>query len=151
VDRGALEVLAVVDAGAELKVLGLVDAGELGPLCRRRSLLAKNSAARWGRCAALGCAAPQRRGHRLSALAAVCQAPGRACVRERAPSTSGTPRTGRRGAAAARTAAERSVQRAIRPLAKSVQIVGGLGLRTAANTNRNAAPIASSRGTRAAA
>ena len=44
-----------------------------------------------------------------------------------------------------------AVQRAIKPLAKSVQIVGGLGLRAAANTNRSAAPIASSRGARAAA
>jgi hypothetical protein len=44
-----------------------------------------------------------------------------------------------------------AVQGAIKPLAKSVQIVGGLGLRAAANTNRSAAPIASSRGARAAA
>ena len=33
-----------------------------------------------------------------------------------------------------------AVQRAIRPLAKPVQIVGVLGVRAAANTNRNAAP-----------
>jgi hypothetical protein len=39
-----------------------------------------------------------------------------------------------------------AVQRAIRPLAKPVQIVGGLGLRAAANTNRSAAPIANRRG-----
>lgn len=44
-----------------------------------------------------------------------------------------------------------AVQRAIKPLAKSVQIVGSLGLRGAANTNRSAAPIASSRGACAAA
>ncbi len=44
-----------------------------------------------------------------------------------------------------------AVQRAIKPLAKSVQIVDGLGLRAAANTNHRAAPIASSRGARAAA
>jgi hypothetical protein len=44
-----------------------------------------------------------------------------------------------------------AVQRAIKPLAKSVQIVGGIGLRAAANTNRSAAPIASSRGARSAA
>jgi hypothetical protein len=34
---------------------------------------------------------------------------------------------------------------------QSCSIVGGLGLRAAANTNRSAAPIASSRGARAAA
>jgi hypothetical protein len=44
-----------------------------------------------------------------------------------------------------------AVQRALKPLAKSVQIVGGLGLRAAANTNRSATPIANRRSTIAAA
>jgi hypothetical protein len=44
-----------------------------------------------------------------------------------------------------------AVQRATRPLAKSVQIVGGLGVRAAANANRKAAPITSGHGPRAAA
>jgi len=39
-----------------------------------------------------------------------------------------------------------AVQRAIRPLAKPVQIVGVLGTRPAANANRNAAPSASGHG-----
>jgi hypothetical protein len=46
-----------------------------------------------------------------------------------------------------------AVQRATRPLAKPVQIIGGLGLR-AANANRaatNAAPIRSSQGAPSAA
>jgi hypothetical protein len=44
-----------------------------------------------------------------------------------------------------------AVQRATRPLAKSVQIVGRLGVRPAANTNHSAASSASGRGTRSAA
>jgi hypothetical protein len=44
-----------------------------------------------------------------------------------------------------------AVQRATRPLAKPVQIVGGMGVRAAANTNRNAAPVASSHGAQSAA
>jgi hypothetical protein len=39
-----------------------------------------------------------------------------------------------------------AVQRATRPLAKPVQIVGVLGVRAAANTNRNAAPSTSGHG-----
>jgi hypothetical protein len=44
-----------------------------------------------------------------------------------------------------------AVQRATRPLAKSVQIVGGLGVRPAANANHATAPIVSGRGVRGAA
>jgi hypothetical protein len=44
-----------------------------------------------------------------------------------------------------------AVQRATRPLAKSVQIVGGLGVRPAANANHATAPIVSGRGARTAA
>jgi hypothetical protein len=44
-----------------------------------------------------------------------------------------------------------AVQRATRPLAKPVQIVGGLGVRAAANANRSAAPSACGRGMRGAA
>jgi hypothetical protein len=44
-----------------------------------------------------------------------------------------------------------AVQRAIRPLAKPVQIVDVVSVRAAANTNRNAAPVAGSHGARGAA
>jgi hypothetical protein len=44
-----------------------------------------------------------------------------------------------------------AVQRATRPLAKPVQIVGVLGVRAAANANRNAAPSTSGHGARTAA
>jgi hypothetical protein len=44
-----------------------------------------------------------------------------------------------------------AVQRAVRPLAKPVQIVGVLGVRAAANTNRNAAPSTRGHGARTAA
>jgi hypothetical protein len=44
-----------------------------------------------------------------------------------------------------------AVQRAFRPLAKTVQIVGAMRVRAAANTNRNAAPSASGHGARTAA
>jgi hypothetical protein len=44
-----------------------------------------------------------------------------------------------------------AVQRATRPLAKPVQIVGGLGVRPPANANRSAAPSACGRGVRGAA
>jgi hypothetical protein len=44
-----------------------------------------------------------------------------------------------------------AVQRAIRPLAKPVQIVGVQGVRAVANTNRNTAPVASGHGARGAA
>jgi hypothetical protein len=44
-----------------------------------------------------------------------------------------------------------AVQSATRPLAKPVLIVGGLAARAAANTNRNAAPVAGSHGARGAA
>ena len=43
-----------------------------------------------------------------------------------------------------------AVQRATRPLAKPVQIVGVLGVRAAANTNRNAALSTSGHGARTA-
>ena len=44
-----------------------------------------------------------------------------------------------------------AIQRAIRPLAKPVQIVGVVSVRATANTNRSATPIANSRSTVAAA
>ena len=44
-----------------------------------------------------------------------------------------------------------AVQRATRPLAKPVQIVGVLGVRAAANANRNAASVANGRGARSVA
>jgi hypothetical protein len=43
-----------------------------------------------------------------------------------------------------------AVQRATRPLAKPVQIVGSLGIRATANANRNAAPVGSGQGAPAA-
>jgi len=44
-----------------------------------------------------------------------------------------------------------AVQRAIRPLAKPVQIVGVVSVRAAANTNHNAAPSTRGHGARTAA
>jgi hypothetical protein len=44
-----------------------------------------------------------------------------------------------------------AVQRATRPLAKPVQIADVLGVRAAANANRNAVPVASGHGARGAA